>query len=232
MLKARVLTGSKQAVAPLEALLNAFVYRRFVDFGVLDALRDMSARIAAEAHRMNLRGDIKRGSGGIRQIEFIAQSLQLIHGGRIPELQVRGLEAALAALARHGLISENDREALIADYRSLRLLENALQGRADTQTHHLPDDALSLAQLAAVLGDADGNALRTRVGELRSRVQQAFDTMVAFPGNDKGEDDNTNTSSISFAELDVEHLAKWGYEQPEEKEVVNHYHGEQHAGHQ
>lgn len=215
MLKARALTGSKEAVAPLEVLLNAFVYRRFVDFGVLDALRDMSARIAAEAHRMNLRGDIKRGSGGIRQIEFIAQSLQLIHGGRIPELQVRGLEAALTALARHGLISENDREALIADYRSLRSLENALQGMADSQTHHLPDDALSLAQLAAVLGDADGTALRTRVGELRSRVQQAFDTMVAFPGNDKGEDNNTNTASISFAELDVEQLAQWGYEQPE-----------------
>jgi len=215
MLKARALTGSEEAVAPLEALLNAFVYRRFVDFGVLDALRDMSARIAAEAHRMNLCGDIKRGAGGIRQIEFIAQSLQLIHGGRIPELQVRGLEAALAALARHGLISENDREALIADYRSLRSLENALQGMADTQTHHLPDDALSLAQLAAVLGDADGTALRTRVGELRSRVQQAFDTMVAFPGNDNGEDNNTNTASISFAELDVEQLAKWGYEQPE-----------------
>ncbi len=215
MLKARALTGSEESVAQLDALLNAFVYRRFVDFGVLDALRDMSARITAEAHRMNLRRDIKRGMGGIRQVEFIAQSLQLIHGGRIADLRVRGLEPALTALARHGFISEDDRDSLIADYRSLRLLENALQGMADTQTHHLPDDPLSLMQLAAVLGDADGDALSTRITELRSRVQRAFDTMVAFPANGQGEGEDINVGSIGFAELDVEQLGQWGFTQPE-----------------
>ena len=94
MIKARAITGSAASTQPLADLKRAFVYRRYTDYGALDALREMRQLIAAETLRSSLQDNIKRGYGGIRVIEFIVQCKQLIHGGRNPELQVVPLQAA------------------------------------------------------------------------------------------------------------------------------------------
>ena len=105
MIKARPVTGTPVARESLTAMLNSFVYRRYTDFSVIAALRDMKRMMRAEVARLGAKDDLKRGAGGIREIEFIAQSLQLIHGGRMDELRPRPLLAALAALNDAGVLS-------------------------------------------------------------------------------------------------------------------------------
>ena len=104
MIKARAITGSAASIQPLADLKRAFVYRRYTDYGALDALREMRQLIAAETLRSSLQDNIKRGYGGIREIEFIVQCKQLIHGGRNPELQVVPLQAACTQLETLGFI--------------------------------------------------------------------------------------------------------------------------------
>lgn len=99
MVKARVLGPQCELAVELAEMLRPFVFRRYIDFGVIDGLRQMKAMIAAEVRRKGLEGNIKLGAGGIREVEFIAQALQLIRGGREPALRVRHLPEALAAIA-------------------------------------------------------------------------------------------------------------------------------------
>ena len=99
MMKARPVTGDAAAQHALMNMLGAFVYRRYTDFSVIAALRDMKAMMRAEVARLGMESDLKRGAGGIREVEFIAQSLQLIHGGRRPELRCRPLLDTLTALS-------------------------------------------------------------------------------------------------------------------------------------
>ena len=103
------------------------MYRRYLDFGALDGLRAMKAAIAAEVARKELADDIKRGPGGIREIEFLVQALQLIRGGREPELRERALLPGLAALIDAHQIEAGAGAALAEAYRFLRHLENRLQ---------------------------------------------------------------------------------------------------------
>ena len=105
MIKARPITGSPEARESLMSMLGSFVYRRYTDFSVIAALRDMKRMMRAEVARLGIDDDLKRGAGGIREIEFIAQSLQLIHGGRIPEIRCRSLLETLRALNEADLLS-------------------------------------------------------------------------------------------------------------------------------
>jgi glutamate-ammonia-ligase adenylyltransferase len=125
--KARAVAGDLAAGDRFLDVLRPFVYRRYLDYGALDGLREMKATIAAEVARKDLADDIKRGPGGIREVEFLAQALQLIRGGREPALRERRLQVALRALrdARH--LDEAACDAMLAAYRFLRVLENRLQ---------------------------------------------------------------------------------------------------------
>ena len=105
MIKARPITGTPEAQESLMNMLGSFVYRRYTDFSVIAALREMKSMMRAEVTRLGMDNDLKRGAGGIREIEFIAQSLQLIHGGRIPEIRTRPLLSTLAALERAAVLS-------------------------------------------------------------------------------------------------------------------------------
>ena len=120
MIKARPLTGSQEARESLMAMLGSFVYRRYTDFSVIAALRDMKRMMRAEVARLGIDDDLKRGAGGIREIEFIAQSLQLIHGGRIPEIRCRSLSGDTAGADRGGPLVEP----------GVRLPDSALPARA------------------------------------------------------------------------------------------------------
>lgn len=178
-LKARAVAGDIEAGEQWLQTLRPFVYRRYLDFTALDGLRDMKAAIAAEVARRELADDIKRGPGGIREIEFLAQALQLIHGGREPTLRERRLLPALHALMESRQISQEDGDALIHAYRFLRKLENRLQMLRDAQTHALPENALDRARIARGLGYQDWNALGAALAAQRERVAAEFGELLA-----------------------------------------------------
>jgi glutamate-ammonia-ligase adenylyltransferase len=177
--KARPVAGDLEAGERFLATLRPFVYRRYLDYGALDGLREMKAAIAAEVARKELADDIKRGPGGIREIEFLVQALQLIRGGREPELRERRLLPALAALVDTGHVTPATGAAMREAYRFLRRLENRLQMLRDAQTHALPEDALDRARLAHGLGYDDWSALRDALDVQRARVATEFEALLA-----------------------------------------------------
>ena len=177
--KARCVAGDVAAGERFLDALRPFVYRRYLDYGALDGLRAMKAMIAAEVARKDMAGDVKRGPGGIREIEFLAQALQLIRGGREPALRRRHLLATLQALAQAGHMETDAASALAVAYRFLRRLENRLQMLADAQTYALPEDGLVRARLAAGLGYASWPALDAALAEQRALVAEEFAALLA-----------------------------------------------------
>ncbi len=178
-LKARAVAGDVAAGERWLESLRPFVYRRYLDFTALDGLREMKAAIAAEVARRELADDIKRGPGGIREIEFLVQALQLIRGGREPALRERRLCVALPALVAARQMSAEEGEALATAYAFLRRLENRLQMLRDAQTHLLPDDPLDRLRIARGLGHADWDMLRAALDEQRARVAAEFAELLA-----------------------------------------------------
>ncbi|MDN8646591.1 bifunctional [glutamate--ammonia ligase]-adenylyl-L-tyrosine phosphorylase/[glutamate--ammonia-ligase] adenylyltransferase [Stenotrophomonas indicatrix] len=178
-LKARAVAGDIAAGEAWLQTLRPFVYRRYLDFTALDGLREMKAAITAEVARREMHDDIKRGAGGIREIEFLCQALQLIRGGREPVLRERRLLVALDALVAAGQIARDDGAALREAYLFLRRLENRLQMLRDAQTHVLPSDALDRERIAVGLGYADWDALREALRVQQQRVSTEFGALLA-----------------------------------------------------
>ena len=155
MIKARPCAGDLRAGEALMADLSPFVWRKHLDFAALTDVHDMKrqmqtyrgqSEIAVEGH------NVKVGRGGIREIEFFAQTQQLITGGRHPELRVRPTLEALEALASSDWITFEARDQLAAAYEFLRRVEHRLQMVADEQTHALPDDRKGVEQFARFFG--------------------------------------------------------------------------------
>ena len=162
-----------------DSLITPFVYRRYLDFGVFESLREMQALIATEVQRRELADNIKLGPGGIREIEFIVQSLQLVRGGSQPELQDRKLLRVLPRLVgRYGL-EVADARTLVDAYHFLRRLENFIQAIRDQQTHVLPTGEGDRARLCLAMRYPDWNALLADLNRHRSNVTQQFDA-IAF----------------------------------------------------
>ena len=177
--KARPVAGDTAAGERFLETLRPFVYRRYLDYGALDGLRTMKAAISAEVARKELADDIKRGPGGIREIEFLVQALQLIRGGREPALRERRLLPAMRALVDAGHMAAETGDALTAAYRFLRRIENRLQMLADAQTHALPERADERERIAAALDYADWHALRQALDVQRARVTAEFEALLA-----------------------------------------------------
>ncbi|MEJ7745631.1 MAG: bifunctional [glutamate--ammonia ligase]-adenylyl-L-tyrosine phosphorylase/[glutamate--ammonia-ligase] adenylyltransferase [Luteimonas sp.] len=180
--KARPVAGDLEAGERFLQALRPFVYRRYLDYGALQGLREMKALIAAEVARKELADDIKRGPGGIREIEFLAQALQLIRGGREPALQQRRLLPAIRALVDARQIAGGTADALIASYRFLRRLENRLQMLRDAQTHALPGNATDRQRIATSLGHGDWATLHAELDMHRARVAAEFAELLAPRG--------------------------------------------------
>ena len=178
-IKARAVAGDIAAGEAWLETLRPFVYRRYLDYTALDGLREMKAAISAEVARSDRFDDIKRGPGGIREIEFLAQALQLIRGGREPALRERRLLPALRALVESGQMDAADGAALVAAYRFLRRLENRLQMLRDAQTHRLPADAQDRERIALGLGYAGWDALLSALDVQRQRVATEFAALLA-----------------------------------------------------
>jgi glutamate-ammonia-ligase adenylyltransferase len=146
MLKARLI-GQGKYHDQLSTILRPFVYRRYIDFSVIDSLRRMKMMIAQEVRRKQLNNNIKLGAGGIREVEFIVQVFQLIRGGSIKELQHRRLLTVLPILVEKGEITAENEMVLANAYCFLRRVENIIQALHDQQTQTLPDNELDQARL-------------------------------------------------------------------------------------
>jgi glutamate-ammonia-ligase adenylyltransferase len=178
-IKARAVGGDRAAGAKLLDTLRPFVFRRYLDYSAFAGLREMKALIDAEVVRKDLADDLKLGPGGIREIEFIVQLVQLIRGGREPALRVRGLLPALAACEQLGFIPSGRATKLRAAYRFLRRVENRVQMFADQQTHSIPDDPIVRQRLALALNRADWDALAADLAVHRAAVSEEFAALMA-----------------------------------------------------
>lgn len=177
--KARPVAGDLDAGERFLQALRPFVYRRYLDFGALDGLRAMKAAISAEVARRELADDIKRGPGGIREIEFLVQALQLIRGGREAQLRDRRLLPSLGALVDAGHIDASTGDALADAYRHLRRVENHLQMSDDAQVHSLPATDNAQLRLARGLGYAGWPAFLHDLDAIRARVADEFNALLA-----------------------------------------------------
>ncbi|MGE5625574.1 MAG: bifunctional [glutamate--ammonia ligase]-adenylyl-L-tyrosine phosphorylase/[glutamate--ammonia-ligase] adenylyltransferase [Bacillota bacterium] len=180
-IKARPVAGDLKAGERLLQALRPFVYRRYLDYGAFESLRDMKALLTQEVERRGLLDNIKLGPGGIREIEFIGQVFQLIRGGREPPLRERGIVQVLKYLGEKNYLDPEDAEALLKAYAFLRKVENRLQEQADQQLHALPEDEAGRARLAYGMGYPDWTAFKTALDQERSAVHRVFQSVVVAP---------------------------------------------------
>lgn len=189
-IKARAIVGAETYASAYQEFVRPFVYRRYLDFGVFEALRNMKALIVREIARRELDHHLKLGRGGIREIEFIVQSMQLVRGGSDRRLQNPALLEVLPLLASSKLISNEDIAQLTGAYLLLRKAENALQMMRDQQTHTLPDDALDRARLALSLRYQDWTETQQRLQATLDGVSAQFDALLlGGPEGERGYDD-------------------------------------------
>ena len=186
-IKARAVAGDIPAGKRLLGILRPFIYRRYLDFGAFDALREMKSRISREVRRKRLRNDIKLGPGGIREIEFFAQMFQLIRGGVTPRLQERRLLKVLQILSQERLIEQPVAAALSRAYVFLRNTEHRLQEFADQQTHRLPDAPLARTRLAYAMGFSGWADFARRLRQHMQTVHQHFSQLLADAGSTRKE---------------------------------------------
>ncbi|PJK07038.1 bifunctional [glutamate--ammonia ligase]-adenylyl-L-tyrosine phosphorylase/[glutamate--ammonia-ligase] adenylyltransferase [Lysobacteraceae bacterium NML71-0210] len=177
--KARPVAGDVEAGESFLQQIKPFIYRRYLDFGALQGLREMKALIRADVARKDRADDIKRGTGGIREVEFLVQALQLIRAGREPSLQCRGLLPSLAALMHAGQIRRDTGQRLRQHYLELRRVENRLQMLRDAQTHELPQQADEQTRLAVGLGFEHWPEFLTALNTVRAMVSAEFDALLA-----------------------------------------------------
>ena len=181
-IKARAVTGNPEDIAALQAFVFPFIYRKYLDFGVIESIRNLHQQIRADVIRRERMhpehsNDVKLGRGGIREIEFLAQMFQLIRGGREPALQDKSTRNILRILAEKRLMEEETVNRLLASYTFLRDIEHRIQYLEDAQSHSLPnntDDRLIIAQAAGMSSEAE---LMETLKAHRDFVSEQFDAI-------------------------------------------------------
>jgi glutamate-ammonia-ligase adenylyltransferase len=184
-IKARAVTAAARYAEIEASAVRPFVYRRYLDYGVFESLREMKALIAREVERRELADDVKLGPGGIREIEFIVQALQLTRGGRDRGLQTPSLLAALARLAETRILPAEVAAELGQAYVYLRRLENRLQMLGDAQVHALPLEPAARERIALAMGARDWPALLEELGRHRERVRGHFRDVILGGGSEQ-----------------------------------------------
>lgn len=184
LIKARVIAGDRHAGEHLMRKLQPFIYRRYLDYGAFDNLRELKERINRESIRKDRVDDIKHGEGGIREVEFVAQVFQLIRGGREQRLQRRDLLGVMQELRVRRLLPADVVDELVAGYRFLRRVENRLQMQADQQTHRLPRAAEDRERLALSLGVPNWDAFTPLLQQALSRIHHHFGQVFFGPQQD------------------------------------------------
>jgi len=204
-IRARACAGDVAAGEAFLAHIRPFVWRKSLDFGAITEIGRLTQRIRANHHGPKRPGpgfNLKQGRGGIREVEFFAQTHQLIHGGRDPSLRLRGTRASLDALAAAGLIDTEDARVLGESYDRLRTLEHRLQMVADQQTHSLPSDPAALDNVARLDGLADGAALVAELETITEAVGLRYDRLIARYADDDVAVGPPRSGAALVAELD------------------------------
>ncbi len=199
MIKARVVAGDQEAGNELLKLLRPFVYRRYLDYGALEQLRDMKGMIEKEVQRKGMEHNIKLGRGGIREIEFVGQAFQLIRGGRERGLQERSIVRVLEYLGQHNALPGFAVRELLEGYEYLRRSENRLQAMEDKQTHTLPDEPTDRLRLAVAMGFDRWQDYLHKLDDVRRRVHDHFDQVFAAPqaeGEPRGREDDPQLGDV------------------------------------
>jgi glutamate-ammonia-ligase adenylyltransferase len=221
MIKARVVAGDFAQGQQLMNTLRPFTYRRYIDFSAIESLRSMKHMIQQEVKRRQLDNNVKLGSGGIREIEFIAQSFQLIRGGREVDLQEPRVQKVLALLAEKDYMPVAAVDQLQQAYVFLRNTEHAIQAFNDQQTQSLPDTELAQAALAFSMGYGNWDLLSEALAGHRYRVEAQFLQLIADAKEDRAQGDTDKRwsdlwlgTSDEVAALEL--LQDAGHEQAEE----------------
>ncbi len=184
LIKARVITG-ESAAPKLYSLLQPFVYRRYLDYGAFESLREMRDLVLAQIKRKQIKKNIKLGPGGIRQIEFLAQAFQLIRGGQNRQFQHRQLLIILSRLGEAGFLPITVCQELEKAYIFLRKCEHRLQIMQNQQTHILPKSALDRARLYFTMGLSSWVEFQHVLKRHTHQVETHFNNISSTPPNEK-----------------------------------------------
>lgn len=194
MVKMRIITGSEYEKSQFDQLLKPFVYRRYIDFSVMQSLREMKSKIASEVKLKDREDDIKQGFGGIREIEFICQAIQLIRGGREPQLRTQEISVVFKNLSELKLLPQNKINQLSESYQFLRRVEHRIQALHDEQTQRLPRDKEDQLRLALMMGFDDYTLFLKKLLEHRKKVQSIFKKFAEF--SDKQEKNDAEKKKL------------------------------------
>lgn len=222
-IKSRVMNSGPNAdgaaigewIAALRRISRPFVFRKYLDFGAINAMRDLHAQIRREVARKDMADHVKLGPGGIREIEFMAQVFQLIRGGRDTGLQIRPTLSVLKLLVDRKLIPAETESELRAAYVFLRRLEHRLQYVEDKQTHMLPVETTCRSRIARSMDFPDWPSMLAVLDGHRQRVSKHFEEIFSDP--EAGEHPLTG---LWMGQLDdddaIERLGELGFRQPRE----------------
>ncbi len=184
-IKARPISGG--ADAALAGIVQPFVFRKYLDYATLSAMRGLHAEVRRDVERRERADDVKLGPGGIREIEFIAQALQLIRGGREPELRARPTLQVLPILVQKTLLPEEAGRELADAYVFLRRVEHCLQYLDDAQRHELPREEEDRDRVARMMRYAAWPALAGQLAAHRAAVTRHFESVFAERSADVAE---------------------------------------------
>lgn len=232
MVKARVIAQSlgpwfekslvDKSADDLMNLLRPFSYRRYVDYSVIKALRDLKAMINREVKLRGKSQDVKLGYGGIREVEFIAQAFQLIRGGREQHLQDRRVLNILPILARLEYLPSQEVDELTEAYYFLRRAEHAIQAWADRQTQALPMDEIAQQSLSYSLGFEDWDSFYACLQNHRERVNESFQNVIGDSDSTQEREETPHTrlwQTICRGDIDdrgiIDELQSFGFDKPE-----------------
>ena len=214
LVKARAMAGDKQECEYMFSILKPFVYRRYVDFSAMESLRELKQMIMLEVQKKGMLQNIKLGPGGIREVEFIVQAFQLVHGGRDYGLQGRRLIPTLAHLLERDFIEQNEHDKLLDAYVLLRRAENRLQEWNDQQTHDLPSDETQQGYLANSMGFDNYTAFLAVLDAHRDFVSQQFKEVFAV---EEVSTEVNNWSKIWLSGLQsADDISEFGLDEPEQ----------------
>ncbi len=217
--KARAITGKAEHIAALGKIIHPFVYRRYLDYGVIDSLRNMHHQIRAEVVRQETRHpdrgiNVKLGRGGIREVEFLAQVFQLIRGGREPILRDRSTRQTLNTLAEKGILDQQVVAQLLQAYTFLRDVEHRLQYLDDAQTHIFPSNLEDQHIVAQMMGYADVSALNAVLIPHMRYVAEQFDAIFKDKSDKETEQlEAPNLSDPDAVETIELHLQTLGFQE-------------------
>ena len=203
MVKARVVAGDHEQGEALMLMLKPFVYRRYLDYGAYESLRELKSMIAQEVKRKSRENNVKLGAGGIREIEFIAQVFQLIRGGRDADLCERRVLIVLDYLHEKTLLPDYVVNELKAAYIFLRNTEHRIQEYQDKQTHNLPSDEMGCARIALGMGFGDWPSFLNVLNQHRENVEAHFEQVFVAPQINESESKKESEQKTEIQKLEA-----------------------------